>query len=201
MRIAMRAEISKLHDKLKTFFIYVTHDQTEAMTMGSLIVVLKDGVIQQIATPKDLFLHPVNLFVAGFIGTPQMNFLTGKVKKSGDRYSVLLGDTDLVVPNERMVGFDDQNLEQDVIVGLRPKAIVVEGDPGFKEPAFTGKIDLVEGLGEDTLLYLRLAGTDAPIIASTTGLERFHKGQTVRFTFDVSNVYLFSKETERSLIQ
>ena len=108
---------------------------------------------------------------------------------------------DLVVPNERMVGFDDQNLEKDVIVGLRPKAIVVEGDPGFKEPAFTGKIDLVEGLGEDTLLYLRLAGTETPIIASTTGLERFHKGQTVRFTFDVSNVYLFSKETELSLIQ
>ena len=201
MRIAMRAEISKLHDKLKTIFIYVTHDQTEAMTMGSLIVVLKDGVIQQVATPKDLFLHPVNLFVAGFIGTPQMNFLTGKVKKSGDVYSVLLGETELKVPNERMAGFDDQNLDQDVIVGLRPKAIVIEGDPGFKEPSFSGKIELVEGLGEDTLLYLRLAGTDAPIIASTTGLERFHKGQTVRFTFDVSNVYLFSKETERSLIQ
>ena len=201
LRVQMRSELVRLHQNLSNTMVYVTHDQTEAMTMGSLIVVLKDGVIQQIATPKDLFLHPVNLFVAGFIGTPQMNFLTGKVKKSGDVYSVLLGETELKVPNERMAGFDDQNLDQDVIVGLRPKAIVIEGDPGFKEPSFSGKIDLVEGLGEDTLLYLRLAGTDAPIIASTTGLERFHKGQTVRFTFDVSNVYLFSKETERSLIQ
>lgn len=202
MRVQMRTEITKLHNELKTVFIYVTHDQVEAMTMGTKIVVMKDGVIQQVASPENLFVNPVNMFVAGFIGTPQMNFIEGKVsKKDGKYFAKILNFTkEIELPKQRMSSFNEDYIGKNVVFGIRPKAISVEGDLAFKDQGFTADIVIFEQLGEDTILYCNFSGLDKDLIASTTGLSRFKNGQKVKISFDVSNICIFDKETEESLL-
>lgn len=201
MRVSMRAEISKLHDKLQTVFIYVTHDQVEAMTMGSKIVILKDGYIQQVGTPEDVFMHPVNKFVASFIGTPQMNFVPTHIQiNDNGKYVAVIDDKKLILPKEKMKDFPSSNLHKDIWLGIRPKAILVKGDLGYEEQGLKGKITLFEQLGEETILYLSFPGAKEELIVSTLGLGRFSKGEEIGVYFDLSHVHLFDMETEESLI-
>lgn len=203
MRVQMRSEITRLHDKLKTIFIYVTHDQVEAMTMGTKIVVLKDGVIQQVGTPEDIFLNPVNQFVAGFIGTPQMNFFNARIRKEGNQYYASLEgrQKELLLPKERMKNFSDQYLDKEMVLGIRPGAISVKGDLDYQEQGFLAHINLFEQLGEETLLYVTFPGKKEDLIISTTGLGRFHKEMDVGISFNLEHVCLFSKETGESLLK
>ena len=200
MRVSMRAEISKLHDKLRTLFVYVTHDQVEAMTMGTKIVIMKDGYIQQVGSPEDVFLNPVNRFVAGFIGTPQMNFLRAEIHRRGTIYTATIAGKELTLPPERMKRFNVKYLDKTVTLGVRPKAVKVQGDLGYDEQGFMGNISLFEQLGEDTLVYVSFPELEGDLIVSTSGLGRFFKGQSVGLSLDLSGVCLFGEQTGDSLL-
>ena len=201
MRVQMRSEITRLHQQLKTVFIYVTHDQVEAMTMGTKIVVLKDGIIQQIASPEELFINPVNMFVAGFIGTPQMNFINGIVHKEKDKYYLdLLNVKNLPLPEERLKTFNEEHLNKEVIVGVRPRALSVDGDSDYVKQGFKAKINLFEQLGEETNVYVSLDGIEKDVIITTTGLGRFTNGEEIDISFNFKDVCFFSKEDENKLL-
>ena len=201
MRVQMRSEITRLHQQLKTVFIYVTHDQVEAMTMGTKIVVMKDGVIQQVASPEELFINPVNIFVAGFIGTPQMNFIKGVVHKNKGVYSLdMLGLEGLKLPKERLATFNEEFLDKEVIIGLRPRAISVEGDLEYEKQGFTAKVSLVEQLGEETNVFASINGLEKDLIITTTGLGRFTEGQDINLSFNFKDVCFFDPISENKLL-
>ena len=202
MRVQMRTEITRLHNELKTVFIYVTHDQVEAMTMGSKIVVLKDGVIQQVASPDELFLNPKNMFVAGFIGTPQMNFIDAVISKKKDKYFVKLSGNpeEIELPKDRMKAFNDEYLGKTVVMGIRPKAISVKGDLAYKDQGFVATINLFEKLGDNTIVYASMNGVENELIASVEGIKSFKEKEEINMSFDLTNVCFFSKETENSIL-
>lgn len=204
MRVQMRSEITRLHDKLKTIFIYVTHDQIEAMTMGTKIVVLKDGVIQQVGSPTEIFTNPVNRFVASFIGTPQMNFFSGTVSKEDDKYYLSFSNSEekFILPEKRMADFNEYYLNTEVVIGIRPKSIAVKGDPLYSECSLKAKINLFEQLGEETLLYTipSFDSSCEEMIVSTEGLDRFHKGEEVDISLRLDNICLFAKDSGKSLL-
>ena len=202
MRAQMRTEITRLHNELKTVFIYVTHDQVEAMTMGSKIVVLKDGVIQQVASPDELFLNPKNMFVAGFIGTPQMNFIEVEVKKVKKQYQVIIPGNKKAIdlPAERMKTFNENYLDKPIIMGIRPKAISIKGDLSYVEQGFEAKINIFEKLGDNTILYTSIDGIENEVIASVEGIKSFKEGEKVNISYDFRNVCFFDKESEESIL-
>lgn len=196
LRNQMRAEILKLRERINTTFVYVTHDQTEAMTLGDRIVIMRDGFIQQIGTPQEVFLHPVNLFVAGFIGTPQMNFFhDAKLVRSGDKYSVeIFGhSTDLTdEQNKKLLDNDVQS--QDVIAGVRPVHIV----PGNGIKAV---VDVFEMMGSELHLHLDVDGTDVvAVVPVNEESMTIRNDAEIQFTFDAKNLQLFDKTTENSLL-
>lgn len=160
LRVQMRSEISKLHDQVKGTFIYVTHDQTEAMTMGDRIVVMKDGVIQQVDTPENLYEHPVNTFVATFLGSPQMNIFKGKVVDK----KIYFGDSQLslALPSSLLNRFKME--EEKVVFGLRPKDFLLSDDKDYDLKI--EKLELTEKLGEETIIYFKLPGREENVLAS-----------------------------------
>ena len=198
LRNQMRAELIKLRQRITTTFIYVTHDQTEAMTLGDRIVIMRDGYIQQIGTPQEVFQHPANLFVAGFIGTPQMNFFNNcKLMKKGDAYSVEIMGKEVALSqaqNEKLkaAGAEDQNL----IVGIRPVHLDIA------EAGFPARIDVSEMMGSEMHLHMNIEGQDIIGIIPTAGLDldTVKNGSEVHFTFDPSLIHLFNPETELNLI-
>lgn len=202
LRNQMRAEIIKLRSRINTTFIYVTHDQTEAMTLGDRIVIMKDGFIQQIGTPKEVFDRPANYFVAGFIGSPQMNFFDGKLKLEGGRYSVtMFGET--VVPGDAKQEILKKNNTKagDVIVGIRPEHITLSDE---KSPwKVTGNVDVFEMMGSTVHVHLNVDGKDAVVILQRMDVsddsEIFKPGGKINFTFKPNMLHLFDKETEKSL--
>lgn len=202
MRAQMRTEISRLHNELKTVFIYVTHDQVEAMTMGTKIVVLKDGVIQQIASPDELYLNPTNMFVAGFIGTPQMNFIDCVITNKNKKYFVKFSNSKdgIEIPAERMTNFDEKHLDKPVIMGVRPKAISIKGDLSYVEQGFTTKVNIFEKLGDNTIIYGSFEGLENELIASIEGIKSFEIGSDVNISFDLQNACFFDKETHNSIL-
>ncbi len=202
LRVQMRVEITKLHQRLATTIIYVTHDQTEAMTMGTRIVVMKDGFIQQVDNPGQLYLHPSNTFVAGFIGMPPMNFINGTVEEEGGRLVARFGNTSLVLPNEKY-GVDAvrEYIGKEVIIGIRPEAISDDQNDIAQRPdtAFDAHVDVVEMLGAETYIYLtaqgiNLTGRVNPV-NSTAAV-----GQDIRVAVDPYRICLFDKETEKRII-
>ncbi|MBQ7398572.1 MAG: ATP-binding cassette domain-containing protein [Clostridia bacterium] len=198
LRTAMRAEIVKLHDQLKTTFIYVTHDQVEAMTMGTRIVVMKLGVIQQIDTPTNLFDYPENKFVAGFIGTPQMNFFEVDVKRENEALNVAFKDGQTVsldISKLRTIEapYLDGNLHS-VYLGIRGENIKVA------ESGIEAALTIKEVLGNTTQLFLRLNEKDQDFIVSVPERNLLRAGDTVHIAFDEKFVHLFDKETERSIM-
>ena len=195
LRNQMRAEIIKLRQRINTTFIYVTHDQTEAMTLGDRIVIMKDGFIQQIGTPQEVFNHPYNLFVAGFIGTPQMNFFDAKLTKKNGKYCVEVDGETVELSEEKQAKLAANNVaEQDVTLGVRPEHIQLS-DTGI-----AAKVDVSEMMGSAVHLHVSACGKDVVIVVQTmdmTGheLASFTMGATVHFTFNGNVAHVFSKET------
>ncbi len=195
LRNQMRAEIIKLRGRINTTFIYVTHDQTEAMTLGDRIVIMKDGYIQQIGTPQDVFNHPANQFVAGFIGSPQMNFFDAELVREGNAYSVKLGDMKVPVSEEknaRLLAKDVQS--QPITLGVRPEHTII-ADQGV-----SARIDVSEMMGSSVHLHVSSEGKDVIIVVPTVTLkQQFSMGDEIHFSFDGEVVHLFSKENENNL--
>ena len=200
LRNQMRAEIIKLRQRIDTTFIYVTHDQTEAMTLGDRIVIMKDGFIQQIGTPQEVFNHPYNLFVAGFIGSPQMNLLDAKLVKVDGKYAVEMGGHTVVLPEDKQAKLAANNVEeQEVILGLRPEHIQLSETEGVE-----ATIDVQELMGSTIHLHVTAMGVDIVIIVSTmnmTGAEiaALCSGAKIKFDFPGNICHVFSKETEINL--
>ena len=195
LRNEMRAEIIKLRQRIDTTFMYVTHDQTEAMTLGDRIVIMKDGYIQQIGTPQDVFNHPANLFVAGFIGMPVMNFFDAKLVENGGKYFVELGGVSVELSPEKEARLKANNVKsQDITLGVRPEHTdVVEG-------GVEGRVDVAEMMGSSVHLHISALGRDVIIIVPTTEMQGgFRIGDPVRFSFKGSVAHVFSKETDKNL--
>ncbi|NQU10677.1 TOBE domain-containing protein, partial [bacterium] len=205
MRVQMRAEISKLHQQLASTMIYVTHDQVEAMTMGDRIVVMKDGVIHQVAEPIDLYDHPQNMFVAGFIGSPSMNFFRGTLgQRSGG-----LGFTEQAPATGGAAGFDlplpeafapklASRAGQPVVFGVRPEDISLTGNGADAGPTVPAKVDVVEPMGAEIILYLTSASHT--FIARVSPHAQVTVGQQVAVAFDLRKSHVFDQATEQALV-
>ncbi|MCQ2440719.1 MAG: sn-glycerol-3-phosphate ABC transporter ATP-binding protein UgpC [Clostridia bacterium] len=207
LRAQMRTEISKLHQRLGTTFIYVTHDQTEAMTMGTRIVVMKSGLIQQVDTPNNLYLRPCNLFVAGFIGSPQMNFIESKLLKDGDDFFVEFGSEDtktragvkykIKLPAEK----NNKNcleayVDKEVIMGIRPENVHNEEDliKTFADGRVEADVEVTELMGAETYLYMNCEGQAINARVSPTSTAR--PGDKITIAIEPQKIHLFDKDTE-----
>ena len=189
LRNQMRTEISKLHKELGTTFVYVTHDQTEAMTMGDRIVVMKDGFIQQIDTPQNLYNRPCNLFVAGFIGTPQMNFISGTILKTGAGYAAEFAECRVVLPEGKCANLG-QYEGKEVMLGIRPEDIIV----GAEGPeALELQVDLVELMGAEMYLHCNLAGSK--LVVRTPVIDGCKADSRLNVRFNTAKLHIFDKET------
>lgn len=212
LRTQMRSEIVKLHEKLQTTFIYVTHDQVEAMTMGTRIVVMKSGFIQQIDTPKNLYKYPANKFVAGFIGTPQMNFFEGVLNKEGDAVHISFtgSDAKITVPYETLLKTTPQYLDgsKKVCIGLRAEDISLEPDAvKNSKTKIKVKISHSEELGTETLVYgdintgsEGIEETPTRVIIKAAGFKDYKSGEVLEAALNFDAVHLFDAETEESIL-
>ncbi|MGM0499736.1 MAG: ABC transporter ATP-binding protein [Bacillota bacterium] len=201
LRVQMRTELSKLHHELQTTMIYVTHDQTEAMTMGDRIVVLKDGVIQQVDDPLSLYNHPNNMFVGGFIGSPAMNFMDAKIEKDGDIYYVDGDGTFRIrIPEDKEKYIKDY-VDKEVVFGCRPEDIVdtdINHDFEVEEDnSFEADVDVVEPMGSEIYLYLAEAGHS--LIARVEAESKAQTGDTISLGVDLRKIHIFDAETEECL--
>ena len=195
LRNQMRAEIIKLRNRINTTFVYVTHDQTEAMTLGDRIVIMKDGVIQQIGTPQEVFNHPRNLFVAGFIGMPQMNMYEGRLDINSDgEYYVQVEDAKIVLSKEKQDNLKNKNIRpQAVTVGVRPEHISLQETKGAM---IKGIVDLTEMMGSSVHLHVNACGKDSIIIVPTLelGNQNYDPQSQIRFTFAGNVVHVFNSD-------
>ena len=199
LRVQMRTEISKLHKRLGATIIYVTHDQTEAMTLGTRIVVMKDGVIQQVDSPQNLYNEPCNLFVAGFIGSPQMNFIDAKCCKEGEEVYLDAAGAKIPLPKNKAKKLTDGGyIGKSVIAGIRPED-VTEGK--FTDPenqaAIKGKINVYELLGADVCLYFEMGSNQ--MTAKVSSQTKARQGDVIDFVLDVNKLHVFDKETEKTI--
>jgi len=194
LRTQMRSEISKLHLKLGTTFVYVTHDQTEAMTMGDRIVVMKDGFIQQVDTPSNLYQYPSNLFVAGFIGSPQMNIFDGVLEKEGSYFIVKLGNDKLVIPSEKNKnGALEKYLGKKIKIGVRPEDVSEASADGAN--TFSTTLEISEMMGSEILVYFNFA--KSKFIGKFHPDTKVKAGQNIMFSIDASKAHLFDPKTEK----
>ncbi|MEM8488612.1 MAG: ATP-binding cassette domain-containing protein, partial [Bacteroidota bacterium] len=195
LRVQMRTEISKLHQRLASTMVYVTHDQVEAMTMGDRIVVMKDGVIQQIDTPLNLYDHPVNQFVAGFIGSPAMNFVAGRVEAAGGmRFTETGGSIELSVPDSHTDRLKDY-VGKEVVLGIRPEALFVSGDPAIPTPGaeVSLQLDVLEPMGNEIIVYANSGAND--VVARVTPQALPGPGAQVALSMDTSKLHFFDHTT------
>ncbi|TDT63378.1 ABC transporter ATP-binding protein [Fonticella tunisiensis] len=201
LRVQMRTEILKLHRRLNTTFIYVTHDQTEAMTMGTRIVVMKDGVVQQVDTPKNIYENPANVFVAGFIGSPQMNFISSIITKEGNRLYVKIGGQKLPVPIDKAKVLEEKGyVNKEVIFGIRPENMDDNSDflNKYSESTINAKVEVMENMGSETYLYLLFEGNS--IIARVEPTSNAKIDHTVKLAVDMNRMHIFDKDTEEAVI-
>ena len=195
LRNQMRAEIIRLRERINTTFIYVTHDQTEAMTLGDRIVIMKDGFIQQIGTPQEVFHHPYNLFVAGFIGAPQMNFFNANLVKIDGKYAVKLGGHTVVLSDEKQAKLAANGVaEQEITLGIRPEHITLEST------GVVGTIEVSEMMGSSVHLHVQAVGQDVIIVVNTMNMTHadvnaLSMGTSIKFDFGGNNCHVFGKET------
>ena len=203
LRAAMRTELTKLHKKVETTFIYVTHDQVEAMTMATRIVVMKDGLIQQVDTPQKLYDAPCNIFVAGFIGTPQMNFINGVLNKKDDGLYFDFEGVSVKIPDDRANAPELADyIGQEVVLGIRPEGInddakVVEANVDTKT-VLDVDVDVVELMGAEIYLYLNIGETN--LIARVSARSTSRGGDKIKVAFDMSRVHIFDKDTEKCVM-
>ncbi len=210
LRAQMRTEISKLHQRLGTTFIYVTHDQTEAMTMGTRIVVMKSGVVQQVDTPNNLYLYPCNLFVAGFIGSPQMNFLEAKLLKEGADFFVEFGSEDTktragVKYKIKLPADKNKNdcllpyVDKEVIMGIRPENVHNEEDlvAAFPDGKVEADVEVTELMGAETYLYMNCEGQSINARVAPTNTAK--PGDKITIALEPAKIHLFDKDTETTI--
>jgi multiple sugar transport system ATP-binding protein len=199
LRVQARAEISKLHMQLGTTFIYVTHDQVEAMTMGTRIAVMKDGVLQQVDTPQVLYERPDNVFVAGFIGSPSMNFFDATITGSGDHLYVDTGSFRVRIP-ENKVGPYKAHLGRQVIFGIRPEDVhdPEYAPPGIHQAIVESKVDVVELMGNEVILYMMTADNQ-PFLARVDPRTKARVGNAMGLAFNMDNMHIFDKQTEKAI--
>ena len=201
LRAAMRTELTKLHNRVGTTFVYVTHDQVEAMTMATRIVVMKDGLIQQVDTPQNLYDTPVNIFVAGFIGTPQMNFINGSLEKKGDDVFFNFENVSIKLPAEKAnnPALADY-IGKEVVAGLRPECIHDEPMQlaALEDSSLDVFVDVTELMGAEIYLYLTIGETN--LIARVSSRSASRAGDTIKVAFDTSRLHIFDKDTERCII-
>ena len=214
LRAAMRTELTKLHARVGTTFIYVTHDQVEAMTMATRIVVMKDGLIQQVDTPQNLYDSPCNLFVAGFIGTPQMNFINGTLNKKGEDLYFNFENVSLKVPAEKAnnPALKDY-VDQEVVLGLRPECIYDQPAQveAHIDASFEAYVDVTELMGAEIYLYLNVGKSEegdgkikivndgTNMIARVSSRSQSRAGDTIKVAFDMARCHIFDKDTERCI--
>ncbi len=201
LRVQMRAEIGKLHKKLGTTVIYVTHDQTEAMTMGTRIAVMKDGYLQQCDTPTKLYDEPVNTFVAGFIGSPQMNFINVTLEKKEDGIHLVNDNLDIKLPEGK--GNREELTEyfgKEIIMGIRPESIYEDEAhiASMPDSIVDVDVDLTEMMGAETYLYLKSG--NAPLIARVNRRTTAQGGDKIKAVFDANKIHLFDKDTELAIL-
>jgi multiple sugar transport system ATP-binding protein len=192
LRVQTRAEIARLHQRLGTTTIYVTHDQVEAMTMGDRIAVMRDGLLQQIGTPQDLYDHPVNVFVAGFIGSPSMNFATTTTVGK----DLLLGGVRLELTGEQARAADTRPDGANVLIGFRPEHIHV-GNGQESAVRFPATVDVVEYLGNDELIHAKTEGNE--IVALLPSSERVAVGDSIELAVPMHKLHIFDPESEKTL--
>ncbi|MDQ0160813.1 ABC transporter ATP-binding protein [Alkalibacillus salilacus] len=197
LRVQMRTEIQKLHQRLQTTTIYVTHDQTEAMTMATRLVVMKDGIVQQVGTPKEVFDFPDNVFVGGFIGSPAMNFFSGHIEDG----SFKIGDSvSLEIPEGRMKILREKDyVGKDAILGIRPEdmydePVFIEHSPGS---TFTTNVEVAELMGSESYLYSKL--DDQDFIARVDARSEVNAGDDIKLAIDMNKVHFFDNETEERI--
>ena len=207
LRAAMRTELTKIHQKLGTTFVYVTHDQVEAMTMATRIVVMKDGLIQQVDTPQNLYDFPANTFVAGFIGTPQMNFIDAKVEKKGADVYVVFGRNEIKLPADKA---QDPALAdyigKEVIVGIRPECLKDEpvAISSMPDSVIDAHVDVTELMGAEIYLYVSTDGLDPHtpqnLIARVSPRAVARTGDDIKLALDVARIHIFDKDTEKCIL-
>lgn len=190
LRVQTRAQISKLHQNLQTTFIYVTHDQMEAMTMATRIAVMNRGILQQLDTPQNMYDHPKNQFVAGFIGSPAMNFFPSKLVKSGSDLVIDAGDFKLKVPDAFKAAYS-KHVDQDVILGIRPEDIYNPDflPPGIHVAKLNAKVDVTELMGNEIYLYMVIG--DHSFVARVDPRSRFAVGDEIELVFNMDKIHLF----------
>ncbi len=198
LRVQMRSEISKLHHRLQTTFIYVTHDQVEAMTMATRIAVMNKGILQQIDTPQTLYDRPANMFVAGFIGSPAMNFFQAKLRQDGGRLLVDAGVFAVPIPSERAKPYR-RYIDRNIVFGIRPEDIYNPdfAPPGIHAAPVEARVDVTELMGNEIFLYL-VAG-DYNFIARVDPRSRFKVNEKVQLVFNMDNFHIFDPETEKAV--
>ena len=200
LRVQMRIEISKIHQRLGATIIYVTHDQTEAMTLGTRIVVMKDGIVQQVDSPEVLYNKPGNKFVAGFIGSPQMNFLDGTISQEGNNLFITIGKSKLAIPASKAKALKDGGyVGKKVSMGIRPENIhdsqmFLEASP---TSVMTSTVKVYELLGAEVFLYFDIEGTQ--VTARVDPRTTARTGDTVKFALDADKIHVFDKETEQTI--
>ena len=207
LRVQMRSELIKIHESLGTTTIYVTHDQIEAMTMASRIVVMRDGWIQQIGAPKEIYDNPDNIFVGGFIGTPPMNFVNGVVGKDGifECGSHKYGVVRLQVPQEKFELLKEKNyLEKELVMGIRPEDISDQKDDFEEHPEWTGeyKVDISELLGAESQIRVKLPGKDSvgqAITAKVPARIDIHTNDMIKLMINMNKCHFFDPETEKRI--
>ena len=198
LRVAMRAEISKLHQRLETTFIYVTHDQVEAMTMATRIAVISSGILQQVDSPQNLYDHPNNLFVAGFIGSPAMNFFPAKLHKDNGKLMVDAGAFSVAIPSENVKPYEP-HAGKNVIFGIRPEDI---HDPTFTPPNvhtenIEAKIDVTELMGNE--IFLHMLSRENSFVARVDPRSNLRVGEKTQIALDMNNIHIFDAETEEAI--
>ena len=201
LRVQMRTEIAKLHHKLQTTFIYVTHDQVEAMTMGSRIVVMKDGIVQQVDTPQNIYNYPANIFVASFIGSPQMNFFDGEVTVEGEKAYATLGDQKILLPESTAKAVKKENVGGKLVTfGIRPEYLDDSKELVADNPneVVEGKVEVIELMGSESYIYIKVGGIQLTVrVNGTTGLK---VGDVAKIHMDASRIHIFNKETEARIV-
>jgi multiple sugar transport system ATP-binding protein len=193
LRVQTRKEISKLHKRLNTTFIYVTHDQVEAMTMGTRIAVINNGILQQIDTPQKLYDEPANQFVAGFIGSPAMNFFQAKIQKADGQLVVDSGEFQVTIPKERAKTYEDL-AGKNVIFGIRPEDVYNPEFPssGIQAAPVEAKVDLLELMGDEIYVYFMAGKTD--MVGRVDPRSKYQIGDRVQVAFDMTNFHIFDPQ-------
>jgi multiple sugar transport system ATP-binding protein len=198
LRVQARAELSKLHQRLGTTFIYVTHDQVEAMTMGTRIAVMNAGVLQQVDTPQNLYDYPANVFVAGFIGSPAMNFFNAKLVEVDGQVCVDTGDFMVVIPIERQDIYRP-HLGKEIVFGIRPEDV---HDPQFAPPGIHGaaveaRVAVTELMGNEVIVYLDTEHYE--FLGRFDPRTKARVGQTIRAVLDMDRMHIFDRQTEMAI--